>query len=349
MNKTDYISACESQLKDITFYKKLKEDKNDTLKFTISEKIDRLFTEKLIDKKELKFLTEHLSSPRTPIFYGSPKIHKFFDLIPPMRPIVSGFNSCTSNLSEFIDSFLCYQARLCKSYVRDTKDFLCKINKIKELPPNSILVTMDVNSLYTNIDHEEGAQACFEKLEQRKNKMFPSIVIKELILIVLKSNVFRFCNSFYQQIKGTAMGTHHSPNYSNISMDKFERKLLSEYQRKTGLSPIIWLRFIDDIFFIWTSDENSLNDFIRFAQEFSQKSDMKSRIKFEVNISQNSVNFLDVKVILDTDKLKTTLFTKPTDSHLYLNNSSCHPSHVIKNIPKGQFLRLRRITMFQKE
>ena len=37
------------------------------------------------------------------------------------------------------------------------------------------------------------------------------------------------------------------------------------------------------------------------------------------------------------------LFTKPTDSHFYQNTSSCHPSHVIKNIPKGQCIRLRHI------
>ena len=108
---------------------------------------------------------------------------------------------------------------------------------------------MDVNSFYTNIDHEEGAQACYEKLELRKNKSFPSIVIKELILLVLKSNVFRFCYSFYQQIKGTAMGTPMAPNYSNIFMGKFERELLSAFERKTGLRPLIWFRFIDDIFF----------------------------------------------------------------------------------------------------
>ena len=30
-------------------------------------------------------------------------------------------------------------------------------------------------------------------------------------------------------------------------------------------------------------------------------------------------------------------------SHLYLNSKSSHPRHVIKNIPKGQFVRVRRI------
>ena len=33
------------------------------------------------------------------------------------------------------------------------------------------------------IDHEEGAQACYEKHEQRKNKRIPSITLKSLILL----------------------------------------------------------------------------------------------------------------------------------------------------------------------
>ena len=55
---------------------------------------------------------------------------------------------------------------------------------------------MDISSYYTNIDHEEGAEVCFKKLEQRKNKSAPSIVIKNLILMILKSNAFRSGNEY---------------------------------------------------------------------------------------------------------------------------------------------------------
>ena len=49
---------------------------------------------------------------------------------------------------------------------------------------------MDVSSLCTNIDHEEGAEACLKKLEERKNKCILSIVIEKLILMILKSHAF---------------------------------------------------------------------------------------------------------------------------------------------------------------
>ena len=218
-----------------------------------------------------------------------------------------------------------------------------KLLRIKNIPGNSFLVTMDVSSLYTNIDHEEGAEACFKKLEERKNKSIPSIVIKNLILIIYKSNAFRFDNEYYRQITDTAMGTPMAPNYANLFMDSFEQNLLRDYSQKTGLSPLVWFRFIDDIFFIWTGNKDSLDHFISFTQNYSKSKSMKSKIKIEIHLSTNEVNFLDVTVSLNHGKLRTTLFTKPTDSHFYLYTSSCHPPNVVKNISKGWFIRLRRI------
>ena len=41
---------------------------------------------------------------------------------------------------------------------------------------------------------------------------------------------------------------------------------------------------------------------------------------------------------IDTDH-----YTKITDAHLYLLASSCHPKHIINEIPKAQFISVRRI------
>ena len=70
---------------------------------------------------------------------------------------------------------------------------------------------------------------------------------------------------------------------------------------------------------------------------------MKSNIKFKTKISKDTVNFLDVTVVLKNDEMKTLVYTKPTDAHLYLNSNSYHTPHVIKFFPKGQFIRIKRI------
>ena len=83
--------------------------------------------------------------------------------------------------------------------------------------------------------------------------------------------------------------------------------------------------------------------YLKFCDEYSESKKMKSKIKFECNISKESVNFLDVKVRICNKNIKTSVYSKPTDAHLYLNRRSCHPNHVIQNLPKGQFIRVRRI------
>ena len=172
MDTADYIEHCELLLNDREFYEKL--DANPMLIYTteVKQKIDDMLKTSYITKQEYNYLTENLEIPRIPLFYGLPKLHKIFDLFPPLQPTASGFDSCTCNLSKFVDSFLKFQAQKCKSYIRYTKDFLIKLSSIKNIPENRSLVTMYVSSLCTNIDHEESAEGCFEKLEEIKVNPF---------------------------------------------------------------------------------------------------------------------------------------------------------------------------------
>ena len=98
----------------------------------------------------------------------------------------------------------------------------------------------------------------------------------------------------------------------------------------------VWWRYIDDIFFIWEHGEESLKNFIENLNSFH------STIKFTAEKSKKSVNFLDVKVIFEDGKTKTDLFVKETDTHQFLDSSSCHPYHCKKGIPYSQTLRLNR-------
>ena len=66
-------------------------------------------------------------------------------------------------------------------------------------------------------------------------------------------------------------------------------------------------------------------------------------IKFTAEYSLNEVNFLDAEVIRRGNKLLTDLYIKPTDTHQYLELSSCLVYHSKKSIPCSQALRLNRI------
>ena len=86
-----------------------------------------------------------------------------------------------------------------------------------------------------------------------------------------------------------------------------------------------------------SSSREELNRFITSVNSFLPA------LKYTWEISETSLAFLDIKVSINGNGLRTSVHYKPTDSHSYLLHSSSHPSHVKNSIPYSQFLRLRRL------
>ena len=304
--------ACLNTLQDKEFYETVSNDPNPIYRKTLDKIIDELKVNGYISETEEIRLKE---GTRTPCFYGLPKIHKTFEKFPPLRPICSGYSSCSSRLSEWVDSFLKPSAMQTSSYIRDTTDF---VNKLEEFKNNtskindSFLVTMDVSSLYPNIDHGEGIAACREALERRTSKSVPSDVIADLIAFILKSNTLSFDGKFYHQIKGTAMGTPMAVSFANLFMSKFETNLLDDYKKEYQKGPVMWIRYIDDVFFVWDHNQEELMHFLSYCNSYAAKNSYKSTIKFTMEYSKSDVVFLDTKVKKHDGTMITELHCKPT-------------------------------------
>ncbi|KAL9966489.1 hypothetical protein ACROYT_G024571 [Oculina patagonica] len=242
----------------------------------------------------------------------------------------------TTNISEWVDDQLQPLVTKLPSYLKDDNDFLRKLidlNSSHTLPPGTLLVTWDVKFLYTNIPHEGGMKACnhFMTLDNFSDNKIQTIL--NFIKLVLTCNNLVFQESHFVQQTGTAMGTRMAPTYANLYMGHLESKLLA----KSPLKPLVWFRYIDDIFFLWTHGEIKLNEF------FQQCNSFDPHIKFEQSFSLTDIPFLDVQVMIKDGKIETDLYTKPTDTHQYLNWTSCHPRHTKTAIPYSLALRLRRI------
>ena len=152
--------------------------------------------------------------------------------------------------------------------------------------------------------------------------------------MILTMNNFTFNDSHYLQIHGTAMGTKMAPSFANLFLGLFEKNAL----RNAPFQPHTWLRYIDDIFMIWTESPENLKIFIDYLNNIHRT------IKFTSSHSPTNVPFLDVNVSLTSNgNINTDLYTKPTDKHQHLLYSSCHPLHTKKAIPFSLALRLRRI------
>ena len=87
--------------------------------------------------------------------YFLPKLHKTPLKV---RPIVACCGGPTETASAYIDKFLQPIMRLGKSFVANSTQFINTIEST-EIPTDSLLVTLDVASLYTNISHEDALEA----------------------------------------------------------------------------------------------------------------------------------------------------------------------------------------------
>ena len=92
------------------------------------------------------------------------------------------------------------------------------------------------------------------------------------------------------------METPMSCNFANLFMSEVESNMLNEYETATGIRPFLWLRYIHDVFFLWSNDEESLLKFIKFVRTYPKSKEMKSSLDYDVFCSQDTVNFLDCTV-----------------------------------------------------
>ena len=125
------------------------------------------------------------------------------------------------------------------------------------------------------------------------------------------------------------MGTICAPSYANTFMDHFERKLIYPFIKTFSL---INLRFIADIFFIWTGSKTDLK---KFLNELNTK---HASIKFEYEISKEKISFLDTEIYIKNNKVHTKIFRKETDRQTFLNINSEHPKSLKNSIPYSQAL-----------
>ena len=336
MNKDNYKNKVYTHLNNTNFYQKI------NTKTLIRSFLETLKTHQHINEHTFKFLTPPIK-PQTSLFYILPKIHKPSI---PGRPIVSSINSLTENISEFLT--LCIQPLVTKlkSHIKDTTHFLKKIKSYPQIRGDTLLVSADIISLYTNIPHEEGIDACIYFIEKYRTTL-PSFtpnktILKTLFLFVLENNYFEFENILYKQLFGTAMGTKMAPPYTNLFLGYLEETKILASTYKTFIE--LYVRFLDDIFFIWNGTTKQLKTFFDFLNN------IHPTIKFTYNVSNTSTNFLDSTIYIDTQTkyLYSKLYTKPTDTRTLLHYDSYYPKHTKTSIIYSQVIRYRTIITVDK-
>ena len=77
-----------------------------------------------------------------------------------------------------------------KSYIKDTSDFLRKLNELGKLLENAILLTTDVVDFHPTSSHSDGLEVLSAKLEEQEDKSIATENLLQMTKFVLRSIFF---------------------------------------------------------------------------------------------------------------------------------------------------------------
>lgn len=283
-----------------------------------------------------------INKTRQHMFYLLPKIHKH-----PLktRPIISCSGGDLENLAKWTSFYLNKLTLQINTVLKDTRSFkqrLHQINNTYLIPPNSIIFSMDAVSLYTNIDTHYAINFLRTNHTHLRYEGPNMNCLCDALEIIMQNNHFKFNNTHFQQINGTAMGTAPAPPYANLVLGLFELIVVLP-----NLHPQVKLycRYIDDAFGIIVNEHNqTVEEMSKIYNNLLETMNQQhSKLKWTGEYSTTSLPFLDLNVIINnkTQKITTSTYIKKMNLHLFTPFSSCHPPATYKGIIIGEIIRYR--------
>ena len=338
IEKNAYIDLCfRDHLSDTTTYQYVPPE-------NIEHEVNRLVhlvnlwmkTHKAnISKLEKKYLDDCVKRQDNPFpfFYALAKVHK-----QPLktRPIVSVSGSLLQGIALWADCKLQPIAKKGRAYFRDSFTLKQELDKLV-IPEGALLFTADATSMYTNIPTQRALLFIRRHLRKPSLEMSPSVVtaICDALRLVMTNNVFQFGDTHWKQLTGTAMGTPPAPSYANIYYSIHEDDLLMEFDQYL----LLYRWFIDDVLGIWLPHGNQAT-----WQSFKDRMNSDTfGLTWEHSPLQSKVNFMDLTIEIKGNKLITTLYDKPSNLHLYIPPSSCHPPGTISGLIHGHIHRIQNL------
>ena len=356
MNKTYYIQKIEAMLRNKKVYK-LQNQNIDNLNAAKVKQFANKY-KAILTNDERTYISNF--DYKTANYYGLPKVHKcssIKELVkdskntciniedPPdlkFRGITSGIDCPTSHLSDLINKLLKpFVSVVVKTHVRDTTDFINKLNRCEEDDLDDILLTtVDIVDMYPSINKKLGIKAVEYFLNEYPdilnqnfpNRSFTTNFIIDALNIILDNNLVQFNGKYYTQILGTVTGTVVAPTYATLAIAYLEVTLevkINELYTPSQSEYIIGnlRRYLDDCFIPWKKSFGDVGDFINILNS------LDSGIKFTQETNNLCIPFLNVLIYKGDRELKCDVYYKETDNREYLHFNSSHPHHTKSNIP----------------
>ena len=183
INKKDYIEEGLKNLNVMRTYKLLSGNPTKHICKQISSTLTDAYKKFYLTKNMYDFCLPPKNTRLARIYF----LKKIYKNPMGIRSIVSSCQSPTENISQFIDFWLQPHVKTLQSFLRDSSQFITEIEQLN-IPVNSLLVTIDITSLHTNIPHKDGIKACHEAFLTRENvnlQQPPAEILTDLLEIVL--------------------------------------------------------------------------------------------------------------------------------------------------------------------
>ncbi|XP_071633849.1 uncharacterized protein [Temnothorax longispinosus] len=309
MDRQDYIMQMKALLNDQSTYRKLNRNPLNKITSQLNCLVKSWKNNGIIDARAYNFL--NCTNGNLPRCYGLPKIHKEGY---PLRIIVSAVGSPLYNIASYPHNILNKAVVKPSSHVKDSWSFVESM-KQHSIPPDHVLVSLDVVALFTNIPIElvlTGIEKRWDAISGETRMNLDQFL--HAIRMILNSTSFSFDGEFYEQIFGSPMGSPLSPILADIVMDDLETCCLQSFDFHIE----IFLRYVDDIFMC--IPQSKLNEVVRTFNNYHP------RLKFTYELEKNNtLNFLNTSVFRHGNCLFTNWYRKPTFSGRYINFFSSHP------------------------
>lgn len=316
INKQEYDEKINELLDDTNVYQSINRDPSKSMMNQHNRLIKRIMEEGGLEQGVGKSLC--CRNGVLGRIYGQVKLHKEGK---PLRPIISTIGTTTYKTAKYITGVL---SSIIGNGPLNMKDSfqLATILKNMTLPPDHIMVSFDVVSMFTNIPIE----FALDIIKDRFEELSPSTTLNknqfiEIIKFICDNCYFTYDDKIFKQKRGLPMGSSLSPALAELVMDKLLNTALERMDN-------IWYitRYVDDIFLIVPT-----HDVHRILMRFNN---LHPDIRFTLEMeSRGRLNFLELTVCRQDDgRLNVSWYRKPTASLRYLNFYSNHTITQKKNI-----------------
>jgi hypothetical protein len=272
-------------------------------------------------------------------FYLLMKVHNIPMIPMSTRAIMSASGTLLFNIGVWTNSKLKPFARRQRAYFKSSQVLNTQLNDVV-VPPNSFLFTADAVSMYTNIPTDQALTLIFNHIRATSH-LIPDVPVEALcsaLQIFMRCNILSFGDTFWRQIPGTSMGCPPLSPWENTFFGLFEAIFLPIFQDNLSL----YKRFIDDVNGIWTIQNPATNSEI-WEQFKAALNDEASTLELIMSPPSKVVEFMDMTLLIQHDRITTTLYEKPSNYHLYIPPHPCHPTGLLRGMVYVMVNRLNTI------